>query len=230
MGIRLRSAARRGSARAWIIGCLSAFGVFLILVVVAVILIVRSAKSIAASAVQGVMTAQVNASQLPADQKQRINVQLERLSTAFKDGRNTMDDLGRVAKEMSEGPLMPIAMIAFVREKYIKPSALSAEEKAGAERDFQRFMRGLYEKKIPSTATGDLMKLLMVQDAQGRQRLKETLTPAELAAVIAFVKGKADAAGVPDEPFEVDIAGEITKAVDKVLGKQPAEAPAAGGT
>ncbi len=47
--------------------------------------------------------------------------------------------------------------------------------------------------------------------------LNQQLTDDELKAFLEKAKAKADAASIPDEPFEVNIADELEKAIDKVL-------------
>lgn len=57
----------------------------------------------------------------------------------------------------------------------------------------------------------------MDRQPDGSEQLKERLTDAELKAFLEKAKEKADAANVPDEPFEVNIADELEKAIDKAL-------------
>ena len=81
----------------------------------------------------------------------------------------------------------------------------------------QRFARGAFEEKISKHELKELMKLISTTSADGQQQIKQQLTDAELNAFLEKAKGTADAAEVPDEPFEVNIADELEKAIDQAL-------------
>ena len=111
-------------------------------------------------------------------------------------------------------------MVYVAEEQYINPSDLSDEEKADALLTLQRFARGVFEKSIPQKALDEITAPIKVGPV-GQQELKETITTDELKALIEAARARADEAGVPNEPFEVNIADEIDKAIDAALGKPP---------
>ena len=119
-------------------------------------------------------------------------------------------------EQIAESPLLPLGLVMAADEKYVKPSGLTNEEKDAGRRIATARSRSL-EKTIPENDSQEVMKLVMEPQPGGGERLKEQLTDDELKAFLEKAKEKADAASVPDEPFEVNIADELEKAIDKVL-------------
>ena len=171
----------------------------------------------------------VSKSSLPAEDKARVLQRINQLADDFKAGKVSTQQLGKVMEQIAQSPLLPLGMVMAADEKYLKPSSLSDDDKESGRRTLQRLARGAFEKTIPQNETQEVMKLVMEPQPGGGERLKEHLTDAELKAFLDKAKEKADAANVPDEPFEVNIADELEKAIDKVLKPQGAineEAPA----
>ncbi len=159
----------------------------------------------------------VSKSLLPAEDKARVLKRINQLADDFKVGKVSTQQLGKVMEQIAQSPLLPLGLVMAADEKYVKPSGLSNEEKDAARRTLQRLARGAFEKTIPENDTQEVMKLVTDHESNGNERLKERLTDDELKAFLEKAKEKADAASVPDEPFDVNIADEIEKAIDKVL-------------
>lgn len=202
-------------------GCLIAVGILVLLGAAAGIYVALHWKSWAADAARAGVRSAVEGSQLSEDQKQRVISRIDAFAGDFESGKVTVQQVTTVFEEIMAGPLLPIAMVYAAKEKYIKPSALTADEKSAGERSLERVARGVYEKKIPNSALEELTAPISTTDAQGKKTLKETLTKDELKAFLAAAKKKADDAGMPDEAFTVDIAAEIEKAIDKATGAAP---------
>ncbi len=165
-----------------------------------------------------VVAAQVVAqSSLKPEDKVRITKRIDQLADDFKSGKVSSEQAVKVLSQIGQSPLFPIAMVMAAEEKYVKPSGLSADDKTAAQLTLQRLARGAFEKKIPEADLKEVMQLLMQKQADGQEQLKQTLTDAELTAFLDKAKQKADTASVPDEPFEVDIADELEKAIDRAL-------------
>ena len=159
----------------------------------------------------------VSKSLLPAEDKARVLKRINQLADDFKAGKVSTQQLGKVMEQIAQSPLLPLGLVMAADEKYVKPSGLSNEEKDAARRTLQRLARGAFEKSIPENDTQEVMKLVTDHESNGNERLKERLSDDELKAFLEKAKEKADAASVPDEPFDVNIADEIEKAIDKVL-------------
>lgn len=114
-------------------------------------------------------------------------------------------------------PILHVGMVMLAEEKYVKPSGLSDEEKADARRTLDRLARGVHEKKISETELEQVGAPITVTKPDGSTELKETVTDEELRAFLKLARDKADEHEVPDEPFDVNIAEELEKAIDSAL-------------
>lgn len=203
--------------RNFAVGCGCAAGALLLVVVAIGIWVGMNWKALTADFTKKVAADVVAQSSLAPEDKARVLKRINQLADDFKDGKISEEQLGRVIDEIAKSPLLPLSLLMMADEKYIKPSGLSSDDQKAGRRTLQRFARGAFEKSIADNDVKDVMKLLTERQADGSEKLKERLTDAELVAFLAKAKEKADAANVPDEPFEVNIADELDKAIDKVL-------------
>lgn len=213
---------RRGG---FLTGCLIALAVLVVLLLIASWLVSKYWKGWTAAGVKAVTEKVVAESGLPDDQKSQIQAEVQKLADDFKDGKLTLDQLTQIMREISDGPLIALAGVQFARQKYIEPSDMTPAEKAAANLAVQRFARGVHEKKITPAqgAIDDAIKPISTLDPRGRRKLKDKVTREELDQFIGNVKAKADEAKIPEEPFELNIATELKKAIDKALGREPAK-------
>lgn len=77
----------------------------------------------------------------------------------------------------------------------------------------QRYARGVHEKKIPKEDIEETAKPIADPDGNGRWEIKDNPTPMEIDQFLANAKAKADAANIPNEPFDLNIAEELRKAI-----------------
>ena len=199
------------------LGCGCAAGVVLLILVGLGTWVFLNWKPMAADFTKRVAADAVAKSSLPADDKARILKRINQLADDFKSEKVSFEQLKQVIQKVAESPLLPLGMVMAADDKYLKPSGLSNEEKDEGRRTLQRLARGAFEKSIPQNDTQEVMKLVMEHQPDGSERLKERLTDDELKAFLAKAKEKADAASVPDEDFEVNIADELEKAIDNAL-------------
>ena len=155
----------------------------------------------------------VKESGLPDDQREAILTEIRNLGDDFKSGRISTEELARVAKSIADGPLIPLAGVQAARHKYIEPSDMTDTEKADAVLSLQRLARGVYEKKISRATLDDVITPIADMQSNGRWRLKEHPTRMEIDQFVANAKARADEAMIPDEPFDLNIADELRKAI-----------------
>ncbi len=211
------SAPPPSGCRNFAMGCGCALGCLLLVVAVIGTWVAMNWKTLVADGTKKVAADVVAKSTLDPDDKKRVLNRINQLADDFKDGRVSKEQLGKVMEEIAKSPLLPLGLLAIADEKYIKPSGLSGDEKEAGRRTLQRFARGTFEKRIADNDAKEVMKLLTDRQADGSEKLKERLTDPELTTFLAKAKEKADAAKVPDEAFDVNIADELDKAIDKVL-------------
>ena len=174
-------------------------------------------KTVVADGAKKVAADAVAKSKLSADDKDRVLKRINQLADDFKGGKVSTEQLAKVMEQIAKSPLLPLGLLMAADEMYVKPSGLSDDDKEAGRRTLQRFARGAFEKSIPENDTQEVMKLVMNHQPDGSEQLKERLTDDELKAFLEKAKEKADAASVPDEPFEVNIADELEKAIDKAI-------------
>jgi len=196
-------------------GCLLAG--LLTISIVAGIWIALSWKDLAANASKAVTAQVVAQSSLKPEEKARIIKRIDQLADDFKSGKLSPEQAGKVLEQIAQSPLFPIALVMAADDKYVKPSGLSEDDKSAAKITLQRLARGAFEKKIAEADLNEVMQLLMQKQPDGRDQLKQFLTDAELTAFLEKAKQKADAAEVPNEPFDVNIADELENVIDRAL-------------
>ena len=127
-----------------------------------------------------------------------------------------------VGTAIAESPLLPVGLVVAFEKGYVEPSALTAQEKADGSITLQRLARGVYERKISENDLRGVMNPISVKRANGNTELKkpDQVTVEELRTFLKTAAEKADAASVSKDPFTVDIAAELEKAVDGALVKK----------
>jgi hypothetical protein len=190
------------------------FGVLILCVVIGGVYVAMHFKEWAANAANAVAQGIISESGLPDDQKAIILTEIKQLGDDYKNGKISTEQLAKVAQSISESPLIALAGVQFARQKYIEPSDMTAKEKAEANLAIQRFARGVYEKKIPKEAIDDVARPVgNVNQANGRWEMKDNPTRMEVDQFIANAKARADAAMIPNEPYDLNIAEELKKAI-----------------
>jgi len=158
----------------------------------------------------------VRDSGLPQDQRDSIVTDIKQLGDDFQSGRISTQELGRITQAIANGPLLPLAGVQAARQKYVEPSDMTPREKDAAILTLQRFARGVHEKKIKKEEIDDVVKPVADLMPNGRWRLKDKPTRMELDQFLENAKAKADDAMIPNEPFDLNIADELRKAIHGV--------------
>ena len=212
-----------------LIGCGAVAVLMVIGVAVGVWYVANNIRTIASNIAETVVIESVKDSKLPQDQKDRIVARVSQVKEDFQAGKISDEQVEQVFKNLAASPLLPLGAVEFYEEHYIKPSELSEEEKTAAIRTLERFARGVYEEKIPRDDIDKVTAPISEKNAQGEQELKDDPTADELRSMLKLAKERADKANVPDEPFEVNVADELDRAIDAGLAgrslkkKKPAE-------
>jgi hypothetical protein len=82
------------------------------------------------------------------------------------------------------------------------------------------------EKSISPQSIRDILAPVTVQGPNNQIQLKQKVTDEELRQLFKNAKNQADSAKVPDEEYKINVGDELTKAIDKALGKPAAAVPA----
>jgi hypothetical protein len=213
-----------------LIGCLVVFVILLVIAILFAFWVSRNWRNWAATAATEGIRQGISSSQLPAQEQQEIMVQVDRVAIAFREKTVSGEQLGKLAEKLIQSPLMSLMVTSTIDQHYFAKSGLSEEEKTEGRRTLQRFIRGSIDEKINEAGIDAAMAHVADRDAQGNWKLRETLSDDDLRAFLAEAKKQADAAGIPDQPADIDPSEEIKKIVDEALaapGAEPQAAPQA---
>jgi hypothetical protein len=167
---------------------------------------------------QGIMQA-VNASDLPPQEKQEIEVQVNRVADAFGDGSLSVDQLRTIFERLVQSPLMASRVVTAADAKYINRSGLSEEEKAQGRNALRRFVRGVIDGKIPKSAVDTALAHIADREQSGGWQLRERVTDDQLRAFLDTARSEADTANMPAETEVVDPSDEVQRIVDESLNE-----------
>lgn len=199
-----------------LIGCLGIIVVGIIIAAIGSFVVYKNWRGWSANFVTDTSKKLINSSQLPGDQKTRMISSIEKVGKDFKDGKLTLEQVGKIAERIASSPMMSMGMVYFFEQQYVSPSGLSAEEKTDARRTMERLARGVFEKSITQHEMSTLTAPLMEKGADGKNKLKKTITDTELRDFLANANKQVETAKIPDEPFKVDMANELDKVIAEV--------------
>jgi hypothetical protein len=207
----------------WLFYCLGGCLVMLVLGVIAAgviaYLVYTNAKSIGVNFARQNMVQAVESSDLSEADKREVVAQIDRVAEDYKAGKITTEQLGEIATELMNSPLLIVGMVYVIDQKYVISSGLSDDEKTEARLTLQRAARGLHEKKLSQEEVQQAAAPLMEAGPDGKKQLKETVTDEELREFLTDLKQLVDEAEIPEEEYKVEIGAEFRKAVDRVYAQ-----------
>jgi transcriptional regulator NrdR family protein len=218
----LHESARGRGTRACLIGCLIVFVIGLCLCGgVASLLYMNRGKirEIAADAARQAIVSGIQESDLDEEEKEAVIAEIDQLVARYKSGEITTEQLGRVMDELAQSRLMGVVVMVSIQNQHIEPSGLTAEEKQQAKHTMQRVLRGVFEEKIQQAELEDTLDYVMPRQTDGSRTWRDSVSDDDLRAFLAELSERADAAGIPEEPFEVKISEEFRQAVARALAE-----------
>jgi hypothetical protein len=153
---------------------------------------------------------------LPPKEKTEVITQVDRLVAAYKERKIDQADLERIMTELEESPALKALTLYGIEEQFLEGTSLTDKELEQGRRTFQRALRAVYEGKISdetfyNTLPGDFEDVRLAStDAPDN-------TDDELRESLAKLKVIADNAGIPNEPFQLDIGDAVKALVDQAL-------------
>lgn len=211
----MRADSRRGFLKFLAIGC----GVIVLVGVIGVFMLVKNVHKIAAAGVEAGFTAMVEGSPMPDAQKKDMLAQIKSLADDVRSKKIGMEEFAKIMQEFAEGPLLSLGLISAAQLQFFEGATLSEEETKDAQLAFERFARGVVEGKIKQDQIKPVTEMVIVQKPNGQSELKK-LSDAERAELLAKIKEVVDAAAIPNEPYQVDYAGEFKKLIDRAMGRE----------
>lgn len=217
-------AARRGNL---LIGCLAVLGVIAALVIIGGVIVWMNWKGWAGGAMNAGMKAVVAEANMPAEQVGRINIQIDQLTGAFEAGDVTMEDLVKVVEAMEHHPILPIGVLEYIEFNSLQAAGLTDEEKAAGTLATQRLQRAFIDGQMVLDDLDPLLEPISQRDSDGNLQPIQNPTAPQVRLYIEAAEKKADELGVPNEPYDVDLAEQIERLINDTLGREVVSAPAA---
>ena len=203
----------RSARTKWFVGCSVAVAVLGFTCVGFAWWGVRAAEDWAARFVHEALTETIEEAHLPEDQAKSMYADLERARLAVESGQLGWRDLERLEDvEVELERLVSLGVIQWFAAAVVPDvTGLSDEEKADADRTLQRLGRAVQEGHLHSREAAAPI------DVQLEIKGEDGLDAEDVRIVVAKVRRIVDDLGIPDEPFQVDVASEFTKIVDRLL-------------
>ena len=206
------------------IGCLG----FIILGALGAWYVVNNVKSITAEVAQSIAGEIINKTQLPEEDKKELLVILDEITEDVKDGKITNDEFRAMLESFSESGLLPALGLRFFETAYLKDADLSQEKKEELLKHLSRYRWGLINDKIEyfNQNLDDIMNIISVKQGD-KSEFKQELTNDELLDAVNIMKEAADISQIEDKKFNIEVAKEVRKVLDrakeKALEQEPSE-------
>ncbi len=212
----------RGCAGGCLKGCFIALLLMVAGIVVLGFFVSRNWRGWTVSLADYFIQESLDASNLPAEEKQEIRKELRRPLDALKAGELSIEQFEQLGNVLIESPLLPSLAVTVVETKYFLRSGLTPEEKSAGKIALRRFVHGAIKEKIDDPAIERVLS--HVADRNGDEwKFRDKVTDDELRDLIISAEQESDKAGIPENVEEIDPSDEIRKIIDQVMG--PGDAP-----
>jgi hypothetical protein len=208
-----------------LIGCLVIAAVAMVLFALVLYWISRNWRGWTSETGSQVVMQIVNESDLPQQEKDEIEIQVDRVADAIRDGDMSFEQMGAIFEKLTRSPVLSTIIVSTADAKYINKSGLTDDEKAQARATVHRFVRGAMDGKIDEASVEQALEHIGDRQPDGRWQLKDSVTDEELRAFLTVARMEADEANVPDEPEAFDPSDEVKQIIDEVMPEQQAEMP-----
>lgn len=206
-----------------LIGCFVMFVLILVGGGIGIWVLTKKGPAMFAEIARTGLTSAVNESDLPAEEKQQVVAQIDRLVDGFKSGEITGEELGTAMQKVMESPVMAGFIVAGFKAQYVDNATWPDEEKASANRALERLWRGSDEGKITMNDLEPLLNIVATKTGNSWQ-MKPKLSDEEVKQFVAKSSEIADTAAIPDEAYPIKISATLKKFVDEIFQEVSPEA------
>ena len=206
-------------------GCCIAAAVFLVLALTAAWYVSGNWRSLFGTAARILLEQTLDESSLPEAEKEDIQEQVERVVTAFEQGKLTEAQIKILIDEMAQSTLSASVVSFTIEKKYFDSSELSDEEKETGRTTLRRCVRGMFDGDLTEEDADAVLGHIGTKHFEGHWEFRDNVTDDELRQFLAEAKERADAAGVAETVEEVDPSDEVRRIVDSILNQEAAGEP-----
>ncbi len=192
-------------------GCLA----LLVLAVIGIVVIKQNITAITAKIGERALVSAVEDLGLPEADEAAFVAEIRELSRAYREGEISEEEIAEIVERVSEDDALTAgAAITAFRSRALAASGLPDDEKAEADRICQRFTRAVVEERVDGRALERLRE--RAHDMRGRDMRDD-----EIRDLIESLAAEAESAGVPDEPYQIDLAGRFREVVAEAQAAAP---------
>ena len=200
-------------------GCGVVALILVILLVIAGLLFWVYGKGWIANAMSTGLAALIEETALPAEEKQQMKEQVNRVTDAFKGDQLSWGELGQLIQQITNSPVMSTLVVSAVEKKYLNSSGLNDEEKEAGRQTLRRFVRGVIDQKINDQQVDAAMAHVADRQADGQWKLRQQVSDEDVRKFLAAAKDAADKAEIPEEPEAIDPSDELKRIIDGALNQ-----------
>ncbi|MBL4771774.1 MAG: hypothetical protein JKY61_11695 [Planctomycetes bacterium] len=209
---------QQGNGKKWAMGCCGGLILFMLLLGGGGYYGANWAKDTAATAMREGIAKTLEDSELSEEQSTSINAEMERLESALQSWGliETVKHMGNLEHVQTEMGTIGFHAILLSYGQYVLPhTAMPEEERQAGRRIIQRFARGVDEGTLSLNQNDKAWKL----DGKSKNGEPVEFDVEEVRSHLAQLKAQVDAAEIPDEAYEVDLANKLRTIVDTLLAE-----------
>jgi len=154
------------------------------------------------------LTTMVDESGLPESQITSMKADIDRLRDAALDGRINFEGVEGLEVEFER--VISLGIVQWYSVAVIESVTMPEDEKADARRTMERLARGIQDGTLELR---DVDGFHVEVDEEGA----DGWSVEDVRTDVARVKTVVDAAGIPDEPFQADVAAEFSQLIDGMM-------------
>lgn len=177
------------------------------------------ARQWAGDGARAVLVAGIEGSRLSDPQKVALTQGVDRLTEGFKSKQITIEQLVAIRDGVGESPIFDLARLMALESGAVLDAELEIAQRDRASLEFQRYYRAVVEGAI---SRGELDRLVSPyfddMDPAEPDRIGADVSGGGREELIDALRSRADAAGVPAEPYEIDFVALFNEVVARVLG------------
>jgi len=146
--------------------------------------------------------------------------------TAVDNNKINVIQLGVIGEEMKSGRYHSLSLIEVARSRIAGLLQHDAKRSEDASSVIDRLARGVQQGRIGRDQLARVLDIVTTSDEVGDRASKTELTEVEAEDFLEAALKEVDRAEIPNEPYQVDLAGELERVLNKVLGSASSGSPA----
>ncbi|MDF1836664.1 MAG: hypothetical protein P1V35_02245 [Planctomycetota bacterium] len=207
---------QQGSGKKWFFGCCGCLVLFMVVLGGGGYFGAGYVKNKGATMMRESIAQGLENSELPQEETDSINADMERLEAAMKDWSviEAIQHMGNFEQVADEVGTIGFHTLLLSYAQFVLPNTdIPEEERQAGRRTLQRFARGVDEGVLSLNQNDKAWKLDGHKSGDGPVEFNVE----EVRAHLKMLKAQADSAEIPDEAYEVRLAEKVNTIVDALL-------------